>query len=49
VLDSGAPYLVMEMLEGQSLGDILSERGTLTRTPGTRLWGASLRRVAGGA
>jgi len=30
VLDSGAPYLVMEMLEGKSLGDILSERGTLT-------------------
>ena len=29
VLDSGEPYLVMEMLEGQSLGDILSERGTL--------------------
>lgn len=29
VLESGEPYLVMEMLEGQSLGDILTERGTL--------------------
>ena len=30
VLDTGEPYLVMELLEGQSLGDILDQRGTLS-------------------